>query len=252
MKKLVAFLLSLFSVAACTESIKPIRQSTAHDAEVVYEADSTDSNDDSDAGARPDASPTGKLTFQYMNNETEVFRPSTYTVRLWLADEAADPSFAYIDGLGTGKYDHPNYTVTKPNNQRSYVRKTVKVGWYLAEFDGSGVFYKFQVTAGSNGLLCHNENSFTSVHFRGYYPSFGKIKVSWKTVPGIDATANLTLIKDGFTQKFWLYAEDGTGKYKGQFWFMPTGIYAYTIPGGTASGTVAINASGKYPNVKFF
>ncbi|RYC70080.1 hypothetical protein [Spirosoma sordidisoli] len=252
MMKLITMLLSVLSLAACDKALTTPsgRTSTATGADLSYEADSPEPDDDEpdDANARLAALPKGKLTFQYMNNETEVFRPLSYTVALWRTESeptATDPPPT-----------KPTYRVVKKTG-RSYVRKTVNAGWYIAQYltaDGyaTGGFFKFQVAEGSNGLLCYNENSFSSVHFRGYYPSFGKLKCSWKTAPANEATANLTLSKDGTAQNFWLYAEDGTGKYRGQYWFMPTGTYSFSMPGLTNAGSLTIARTGKFPHLRFF
>lgn len=244
MKRILVFLLSLFSVTACHERVNPAHQS----ANVTYESDTTSTDDESDAGARVQASPSGKLTFEYLNNETEIFRPSTYTIRLWAVDEIADPSRAYIDGLGDGKYDAPTYTVPKKTG-RSYVRKTVKAGWYLAEFDGSGQFFKFNVTAGSDGLLIYNEHDFNS-SFRGYFSNYGKIKVGWKKAPGQDANAVISF-SGATTTNVWFYAEDGAGATKYQYWFMPSGTYNFTVFGDSGpSGSVTVASGKTYPFIK--
>lgn len=248
-------------IASCGQYIEtrispyPGEKKTAKAAEVVYEADESPEPDD-DASARLATYPKGKITIQYMNNEREVYSPSSYSVLMWHSDaEPATPTAA-----PTVK---ATYRVFKKDNGRSYVRKTIRAGWYIAQYlsvdnDVSpGGLFKFQVVEGSSGLLCYNENSFTSVHFRGYYPAFGKVKCSWKTVPGPDDQAYLTLSKDSANQDFWLYAEDGTGKYKGQFWFMPVGTYSFSLEKAaegavTRQGTVTIAATGKFPHLKFY
>ncbi len=218
----------------------------------ITDADDADSTD-LEAGGRVAAS-SGKLTFEYLNNETEIFRPSTYTVRLWRVDETADASYAYLSSLGAGTYDKPTYKVVKPNNRRSYTRKTVRVGWYLAEFDSSGKFFKLNVTTGSDGLLIYNEHDFNSP-FSGYFPSYGKIKVGWKTKPSQDATAVLHVFGQVKTN-IWIYAEDGTGTARSQFWFIPAGLYTldYNLHSDdrypTHELTVNVQPGKLYPYVK--
>lgn len=261
---LAVFVIIGSSLIACEPNPAPTQQPLDVPTKVleapVY-ADSTDADDadstdidstDLDAGGRLAVS--GKLTFEYLNNETEIFRPSMYTVRLWRVDETADASYAYLSSMGADKYDKPTYKVVKPNNRRSYTRKTVKTGWYLAEFDGSGKFFKLDVTTGSDGLLIYNEHDFNSP-FSGYFPSYGKIKVGWKTKPAQDATAVLQFLGQAKTN-IWIYAEDGTGTAKSQFWFMPAGTYTldYNLHSDdrypTHELTVNVQPGKLYPYVK--
>ena len=194
MHRLLVYLLTAFALTACSDDVpnaartSGVPPSTSHDAEVTYEADSestpTPEPDDSDGAtdptARPAAQARAKLTLQYMNNETEIFRPSAYDVRLWWFNDEP-PLTNYSDGSAVAsRYAKPTFLIQKKANGRSYTRKMIYAGWYIAEFDASGHYLKFQVGENSNGLLCYNENSFTSVLFRGYYPNFGKIKCSWK------------------------------------------------------------------------
>lgn len=249
------------SLIACEPNSAPARQPLSVPTKVLEppayadstDADSTDADSTSlDTGGR--LATSGTLTFEYLNNETEIFRPSTYTVRLWRVDETAAPSYAYLSSLGVGTYDTPTYRVVKPDNRRSYTRKTVKTGWYLAEFDGSGKFFKINVTPGSDGLLVYNEHDFTSP-FSGYFPTYGKIKVGWKTRPAQDATVVLHFFGQAQTN-IWIYAEDGTGTARSQCWFMPAGTYTldYNLHADdrypTHEVTIGVQPGKTYPYVK--
>ncbi|MCK8495857.1 hypothetical protein M0L20_28585 [Spirosoma sp. RP8] len=197
-------------------------------------------------GGRLAASTNARICFEYLNNETEVFRPAYYMVKVWRSDN--EPS-----GNPTGK---PTYIVTKPANGRSFARKSVRPGWYTAEFDGSGHYQKFSVSASENGLLVYNEHNWSSP-FSGYSSSYGKVRVSWAKPPGQDATAVLTFFKAGaHYTNIWMYAEDGSGKIKYQFWFMPSGVYElnYNLHNSDNYATKSVPvhiAPGKvYPNIK--
>jgi hypothetical protein len=245
MKKLFAFLMAVFTVTACQHDA-PQPTPATDDPEIEYVTDSDTSEADSDdAGARLAAN-SGKLRIEYLNNETELFRPSSYTVSLWRSD--TEP------GTTSAPTSKPTYIVVK-KSVRSYVLKTVKAGWYIAQYSDGGTF-KFQVAAGSDGLLIYNEHDFNS-RFRGYFPSYGKIKVGWKVTPSQDANTVLTF-QDGIGDfsTVWIYAEDGTTRYRGQYWYMPAGQYTMQydigVQYGLALRSVPVTiAPGKvYPYVK--
>lgn len=230
MKRLLAFLLVMFALTACRRDVSPTNPDADEPAVTYLTDDGSDADvdtahvDTADASARITAGSSGKLTFEYLNNETEIFRPLQYSVRLWAADEIADPSRSYLDALGDGKYDRPTYTVVK-NTPKAYTRKTVKAGWYIAEFDGSGQFFKFNLAAGSDGLLIYNQHDFNG-RFRGYFSNYGKIKVGWAKAPAHDANTVLEFQdRAGVMTSIWIYAEDGTTSARSQYWFMPAGTY---------------------------
>ena len=126
----------------------------------------------------------------------------------------------------------------------------------MAEFDGNGYYQKFQASANDASLLVYNENNFSSP-FSGYSNSYGKIKVAWAKPPRQDETAVLQFFKAGAPYtNVWMYAEDGAGKTKYQYWFMPAGSYELNYNLNRSDNypmkSVAVSiAPGKvYPSVK--
>lgn len=198
-----------------------------------WEIDSLDVNTDTASG--------GKITFEYLNNETEIFRPSTWTVKLWRFESEPIGILPLMIG---NEYITPAYTVSKPANGKCYIRRIVKAGWYLAEYEGTGQFFKFYVATDSDGLLVYNEHDYNS-YFRGYFPNYGKIKFSWKKAPPQDANIVLDFLQ---LSTIWMYAEDGEGIHKSQFWFVPANQYVIEF---NRRSIYTIVAPGKaYPHFK--
>jgi hypothetical protein len=279
MKKALAFFLSLFALTSCQPQAPPTN-TVAEDASVTYEVDTSEPPDGSlDDGEPADtaffdrpaawrnqhaqsaATTRATLTICYMNNETEIFRPATYAVRLWWF--SSEPSLTdWHDGSAVAnRYDKPTFRVTKTATTRSYTRKTIYSGWYIAEANESGIYYKFWVPANSNGLFITNENAPSNASYSGFYARFGKIKVSlWNGKIAKPDDVHVTFSKGLADTQFWLYAEDGTGTSKGMFWFMPIGNYMVSAwankPGGLGQWTtgeipVTITDGKLYPSIKF-
>lgn len=233
---------------------------------VDYETEANEPDEEEDeATARLAATEKGKIVIGYMNNETELFRPSSYTITLWKNDALVNGTTQQVAASVTGR--KPTATAKK-NNLRSYTRKTLAVGWYVANVADSDLWLQFHVTAGSDGLVCFNENSPNPLFF-GQYASYGKIKVSpwYGNVHPTDF--HLVLAKNVADPgqplelrdvSTWLYAEDGTGARKGMYFYMPAGEYYVSHwankPDGSGSyptaevGKVTIAAGKIYPHVK--
>ena len=229
------------------------------------QTDQDDDQTDQDARLAPPYE-RGKITIGYMSNETEIFRPSSYTVTLWRRTAKVNAEGTDLAAEVAGK--KPT-TTAKKNSPRSYVRKTLGTGWYIANVNDSNMWLQFQVTANSDGLLCWNENSFTNKLFNGYYPSYGKVKVSMWYGTAKPTDCHVTLSRDvaevgePYTLRdldTWLYAEDGTGAKKGMFWFMPAYTYASrnwaNKPDGSGSyppastGNIVVAPGKTYPHLK--
>lgn len=269
MHKLIRFLsmmgVASFALVSC-EIIETRLPPDEAKTTIDYETEANELFDEDASSARLAATEKGKVTIGYMNNETELFRPSSYTISLWKSNARVIGTLQQIAASVTGK--KPT-TTAKKNNLRSYTRKTLPVGWYIANVVDSDTWSQFQVTAGSDGLLCFNENSASNPLFNGYYPIYGKVKVSlWYGKVQV-ADAHVILSKDiappGEVSDFkdlttWLYAEDGTGAKKGMFWYMPSGTYSIVHwanrPDGSGSypnkavGLVSIAPGKIYPHVK--
>ena len=218
---MIFLLLSLLSSISCR---RVATQPTTEPVEVRYETTDRDSTDwQTEAGGGVGAG-LAKLTIGYVNNETELFRPVSYSVKLWnmgYGEPIADK--AYL--IAEGNYSQPTYTLTKPKTYLSYLRKVISPGWYLAEFNGSGILYKFKAIPGSDGLLVYNEQEAHAPLMSGYHAAYGRIRFSFGRTSGIGAQAFVTLAKDRDAQRIWLYGEDGVTREKSMDWFMPAGVY---------------------------
>ncbi|OIN61218.1 hypothetical protein [Arsenicibacter rosenii] len=185
MRKLFSILGSLLAVLFSCKQPAPNDWLSEHkpdhstNARVDYESDTTISDEtDYRQTARIAAGERAKLTIGYMNNETEVFRPSGYVTRLWWFSSEPALSSWQDNSAVKNRYNTPTVSIVKPTNRRSYTRKTIKSGWYIGEANESGIYYKFNVSQNSDGLLITNENSTTNPAYSGYYSGFGKLKVS--------------------------------------------------------------------------
>ena len=240
----------LLSMVSCQrKGLLPSREQV----EVVYETDDQDSIDwQIEVGSQEAVATKAKLTLMYIDRETDLFRPSTYTVKFWnfgYGEPIADKALIVAEG----KYAKPTYTISKPNNFLAYTRLTLTPGWYLAEFGESGMIYKFKATATSDGLLIVNECPVETPLLAGYYPAYGRIRFSFGKQNGIGARACLNLSREDATQAFRLYAEEGVTRAKSMDWFMPTGIYSGDwYKAGTAAyktSIVTIAPGKRYPNL---
>ncbi|UHG94385.1 hypothetical protein [Spirosoma oryzicola] len=226
---------------------------------VEYKTDNLDSLDwtnEAASSALPITGPKARLTIQYLNNETDLFRPARFSTRLWYfgSTEPTYPERAAINALGDTKYDMPDLIISRENTGRAYTRRTIPDGWYIAEYDQEGTFYKFQAVAGSDGLLVYNQHDTTAPLMAGYFTSYGKIEVTFGADTGIDEQAFVHLSKGQALQRFWLYAEDATDQVKSLSWFIPAGTYdARWFRGGgpNRSGAITIATGKRYPNLKF-
>lgn len=267
----------LFIGAGCEtiETRIAISQMPASTVEINYERDTeaeSEEVDNADETATESLSVTqrGKIVIGYMNNERELYAPNSYTVTFWKMESAVQISDLtnplIFRPLVAGK--KPFTKAVKKDNKRSHTRKTLPVGIYIAHVVDSDMYLQFTITAGSDGLLCFNENRQHPL-FYGYYPSYGKFKVSLWNGPAKVEDAHVTLSKDIAPQgeptvwsdlETWLYAEDGTGSRKGLIWYMPSGSYAVSHwankKGGSGSypvasaGQVTIQPGKVYPHVK--
>ncbi len=217
----IGMILLLLSAMSCG---RVARQQTTEPVEVRYETTNQDSTDwQIEAEGRVGAG-LAKLTIEYVNNEAELFRPVSYSVKLWnMGYDEPIADKAYL--IAEGNYSRPTYTVTKPKTYLSYMRKLITPGWYLAEFNGSGILYKFKAIPDSDGLLVYNEQEAHAPLMSGYHAAYGRIRFSFGRSSGIGAQAFVTLIKDRDAQRVWLYAEDGVMREKSMDWFMPAGSY---------------------------
>lgn len=240
---------------------------------VRYETDSTgvaggearaDTADVRDGGRRG-ASPQARVTFQYMSNEGELVTGQWQTITLYHYGDT-QPTNGDTGG-------RPRYLVHRPDDNRSYVRKTVPAGWYLFGIDNQQDSHNLvQLLPGSDGLYCFNDRGHPGKSlFWGYYPTYGKVKftfgrtVATRTQPAVSlkAEAFLTLAKGGVSLPFWLYNDRSTGSVtRSVLWYMPTGTYTASWYGVRLSGdadsreyptktAVVVVAPGKvYPNVR--
>lgn len=236
---------------ACGEYVEtrqPGQQSTGEPpgaTSITYESDSSDcilvDDEADDSGARA-ATPKGKLLISYINNEGEVYRPSSYSVVFYRFETLTVSPTATMPELAEACAGRTAYTTLWKKTSRSYVRKTLRTGSYIATVPDSDLWYQFSVSEGSDGILQFNENS-QNPNFSGYHTSYGKIKVSlWygKTkVPDAHVTVATQPLstKPPSSFSFWLYAEDGTTARKGMYWFLPANAYTVSHWANRLGGT---------------
>ena len=243
MKKLFAFLFSLFALASCrNDHLPPVtKPAESVAADVSYEANELD-----DAGARADATSVNQsVTFQNISEDLDFVQ--AYSWQAWhfgLDEPAMTNRFdgSAIDNSGATKRDHPTYMVAK-SNLRLFATKSMKAGWYLAtNANGSGEYYKFQVVKGQAGLLTmQGENN--PPRFNGYTPAFGKVKISmWNAGEAKPGEADFVI--GGVN--FHLFSRDGLGASKYQTFCLPVGSYpvSYRKTNGQAvTGTITVTAT---------
>lgn len=276
MLKFIRFLFSI-GVAALTlvscgpyveTRISPYPDEPAQATSIAYESDDEGppvEEQPEDATARLAATEKGKVCIGYMNNETELFRPSSYTVTFWRR-ESLSPNASMADMAQTVASQQPYTSVVKKANGRSYTRKTIRTGFYIVNASDSNLWYQFEVVPNSDGLLIFNENN-QRPDYAGYFSNYGKVKVSlwYGKVKPEEAHVRFTgpqLLPDkpGINIDTWIYAEDGKTTKRGMFWFMPANPYSVTHwankPGGAgtypsvSAGSITIAPGKTYPHIK--
>ena len=267
MKKLFAFLVSIFALTSCQPDT-PSLPVADEDSSISYEVDSDEDGFGSlegyDPFSRLAATPKGKVTFQHMSNEGEIITAQWEKITLWYYG-TTEPTEGAND-----RFSKPKYTIIRPANNRSYTRKSMSVGWYMLQLD-EGRFAKMNVTANSDALFVWNDQNTNHPLFANYHSSYGKVKFTFGRItataktPAVStkAQAFLTFTSGSSSIQFWLYNDRTAGSVtKSMFWFMPAGTYAgswygaqllgdsdtQTYPAKT--GPITISPGKVYPNIK--
>jgi hypothetical protein len=266
MRKLLAYLLSFFTLLSCQND--PPDDYGESDSVIRYEVDNDENAFDSLEGSTPfarlAATSKGKVTFEYLSNEGEIVTTQWSTITLWYYG-TTQPTPG-----DNSRFTKPKYIIRHPGNNRSYTRKSMSAGWYMLQLDEDR-FAVMNVAEGSDGLFVWNDQNFTHPFFSGYFGNYGKVKFTFgratatAKVPAVStkAQAFLTFSQNGSSLQFWLYNDRSTGSAtRSQFWFVPTGIfdaswYGTNLAGDadtktypTKTGVVTIAPGRVYPNIK--